>query len=371
MFFLVLFGVGVVALRLSQGNEPSLHAPSSVTESPGEIAKQEPIEAPLPLAKKTPNLRSRYCANAYNTTCSAPWPSIDPTGKVNPDVKGEIRALRLMRNLIRENPSWTSEQVQERLAEEIYTEDRRKGAEDAFKWVISSVQTFITDQEPGVFSPEEKARLLDRISQIHLELPPPASTYSDAADLITKNTAYYERTSKNLLRLRIGGAYLLNTTSWFNIVYTLSHEVAHSFDPCEAAHASILPKAYQELVSCFVSVGWVEKSRASCGPNEQISEVFADWVASQLLGHAISEFGKNYSATDRTNAAINAAHDLCDEPTGDTLNLLTHQDPEVRIGSVVGKSPTVLQALGCPSTSYQYCHFKTAWPSDFPQEQSK
>src|SRR5690606_28292980 len=103
-----------------------------------------------------------------------------------------------------------------------------------------------------------------RISQIILELPPPASIYSDAADLITKNTVYYERTAQNVLRLRMGGAYLLNTTSWFNLIYTFSHELAHAIDPCEVKQAGMHLNSYDQLIACFISAGWVEKNRSQC-----------------------------------------------------------------------------------------------------------
>lgn len=303
-----------------------------------------------------PDLQQKYCANSFEVTCNSSWPSTDPTGSVKPDVTGEVRALRIMRRLIRENPTWTAEQVQEVLAENIYTEERRVRVQNAFAWVVSAMRTFIDKQADASLSANEKAALLNQISRISLELPPPVSVYTDAADLITKSAVYYERTPRETLRLRMGGAYLLASTSWFNIVYTFAHEVAHAIDPCEAKHAGIWPRSYDGLVACFVKSGWVEQDRAECGPNEQVSEVFADWVASELIGYAIEEFGKDYSNVDRAKAAINAARDLCEQPIGDSLDFRLHQEPMVRIGSVLGLSPSLRKAVRCPAgKSANYC----------------
>ena len=266
-----------------------------------------------------------------------------------------------MRNLIRENPNWTSEQVQARLAQLIYTDSRRKRIEDAFRWVMKALRKYIENQPENVFTAAERQAILDRLAGITLEMPPPDSVYSDAADLITKNTVYYERTPQNTLRLRLGGAYLLNTTSWFNIVYTLSHEIAHAIAPCETNQAGITPKSYEKLLACFVSAGWVEPNRTECGPNEQISEVFADWIAAGIVGLAIEEAGKNYSPDELASAAINATRDLCEQPQSmERFNLNLHQSPKIRIGLIMGQNPVVRRALKCHSAPPdRYCDFES------------
>lgn len=357
----LLVAAGILAIGWVRWNQLNSKAPSPVVTaaspmvSPTELPSQSP-------PKKESGLHEAYCNNAHTATCKGAWPSRDPTGIVRADVTGEVRALRYMRNLIRENPSWTSEQVQERLAEIIYSEKRRQRVQEGFLWVITAFKKFINEQPESAFSLEEKQAIVERLSRLTLELPPPASVYADAADLITKNTVYYERTPSDELRLRMGGAYLLSTTSWYNIVFTFSHEIAHAIDPCEAKQAGIFPAAYQGLVDCFVEGGWVSAERSSCGPDEQISEVFADWVAAELVGRAIAENSHNYSAEQKTKAAINATRDLCEQaPAADLISLKFHQSPEFRVGTIMGENPMVREALSCPPRhKASYCHFRAA-----------
>lgn len=322
------------------------------------VAIAPPEDKPIRVATK-PSLNQSYCGDPFQATCNTSWPSADPTGYVRPDVTGEIRALRVMRRLMRENPTWTAEQVQESLGESIYTEERRARVQNAFAWVVSELRSFLESQTDAVLSEEEKANLIRQVGRISLELPPPVSVYADAADIITKNTVYYERTPRDTLRLRMGGAYLLTSSSWYNIVYTFAHEVAHSIDPCEAKYAGIWPRTYDKLISCFVDSGWVQKDRAECGPNEQISEVFADWIASELISRALGEFGKEYSSQDKTKSVINAVRDLCEQPVGESLDFRQHQEPDIRIGSILGKNPSVRAGLGCtPLKKHRYCRFE-------------
>lgn len=353
VFLCVAVGAGTVLYLKNHSVESiGMTLPELVLKSP-----EPSVEAAKPLSK--PDIHQRYCDDPYATTCYTSWPSEDPTGLVRPDMTGEVRALRVMRRLIRENPLWTSQQVQEVLAESIYTEERRARIQNAFAWVMAEMREFIQQQPVKIMSDQEKAALLKQVALISLELPPPISVYADAEDIITKNTVYYERTPRQSLRLRIGGAYLLTSSSWFNIVYTFAHEVAHAIDPCEVSYAGFKPKAYEKLIGCFVSAGWVDKDRTVCGPNEQISEVFADWVASELIGKAIKDFGKDYSLQNKAKSAINAVRDLCEQPAGESLDFKLHQQPNVRIGSIMGRSPTVLSALNCqPKKKIRYCRFE-------------
>lgn len=308
--------------------------------------------------KPEPSLKAKYCRNPYGTTCSTPWPSYDPTGKVQPDVTAEVLALRHLRDLIRKNPSWTSSQIEEELALKLYTPKRRAYIEDAFNWVTKNMALYIEQKSNGSFSPEERESLVRRISEIELEIPPPAQVYSDAPELLTKNTIYYERTADGRLRLRIGGAYLLNATSWYNLVFTFAHEVAHAIDPCETKHAHITPRAYEALVSCFVKVGWVQSDRAHCGQGEQISEVFADWMASEIAARAIKARGSQYTETEKVKAAINLSRDLCEQSTSpDSLSMMSHQNPRTRIESILGRNPSLRESLECGNESRRrrYC----------------
>ena len=289
-----------------------------------------------------------YCENPHGATCSTQWPSVDPTGKVQSDVTGEVLALRKLRDIIRKNPTWQSEQIDEELAQILYTPKRTALIRSAFDWVIKNMSDFILERPAEVLSQNEKTQILDRILKIKLEIPPPASVYQNAPDLLTKNTVYYERTSQGEMKLRIGGAYLLNATSWYNLVFTFAHEIAHSIDPCEMKFANLVPAIYEPLTKCFVKMAWVHPDFAHCKKGEQVSEVFSDWMATQMATRALIERGQEYSPKEKVQSAVNFARDLCEQSTSpDTLNTLFHQAPQVRVGSIIGQSPYVRGAIGC------------------------
>lgn len=332
---------------------------------PSAVEKSMPSEARIPekitednSAPVVPELVLAYCQDPYQSTCDQRWPSVDPSGQVRPDVSGEVRALRLMRKMVQKNPDWTADQVQENLAIMIYTDQRRERAFKVFEWAKSQILQWIAEKS-DVFNKIERQALIERIQSVTLNMPPPASEYAEAVDLITKNAVYYERTSTGELRLRVGGAYLMSTTSWYNMVFTFAHEIAHSIDPCEMKNFGLVPRSYQPLIQCFVERDWVEEDRRNCGSLEQVSEVFADWVASEIFSRALSQWSVDYSPEEKIKAAINSTRDLCEQSIeGQSLNLSYHQDPQTRIGQILGLRPQIQTILGCPdlqAKSFQYC----------------
>jgi hypothetical protein len=362
IFFLVMTVILFAVGRSFYQNSVSSNISAKTTESSVLEKKTNEDNAMDPLPAKTPKsqLQIQYCKYPLPTTCETQWPSVDPTGRVWSDVSGEVRALRKLRGIIHAHPDWTSEAVQVELTNNIYTVERREKVNEVFLWVQSTLMQYISDQPPHLFSDVEKQTLLTQLKKIKLELPPPISVYADAIDLVTKNTVYYERTQNGDLRLRVGGAYLINTTSWYNLIFTFAHELAHAIDPCEIQQINTLPSPYKGLISCFVNSGWVTKDKTQCGSDEHISEVFADWLAASIVGQSIATKGKSYSLTNKTRAAINAVRDLCEQFSGpDSLNLRSHQRPGVRIGSIVGRNPSVRKALQCKNDiPLNYCHFQ-------------
>ena len=357
---LLLLGIG---LHWSLKNRGPAAAASSLTATPLAASSRQSLsksEKPHREGTSGPRtLRGKYCENAHGTTCSTQWPSRDPTGRVLADAAGEVLALRQLRDLIRIHPTWSTAQIEERLAEKLYTPARKKLIQNAFDWVIKHLSEEISSRPATLLSDGEKRQLMERLARIQLEMPPPASVYADAPDLLTKNTVYYERTSSGELRLRVGGAYLINATSWYNLIFTFGHEISHSIDPCEARQAGIVPTIYQNLTQCFVSMGWVDSRHAACEKGEQVSEVFADWVATELAAKALEESGRSYSASEKTQSAINFARDLCAQTSSpDYLKSFTHQLPQVRIGSIIGQSPSVRKVLGCARPVVRgYCNW--------------
>ncbi len=217
-----------------------------------------------------------------------------------------------------------------------------------------------------MFSQHEKQTLKKRIYKVKLELPPPATVYSDEPDLFTKNDLYYERISSGSLRLRVGGAYLFTVQSWFNRVFTLAHELAHSIDPCELRNIHFSLPAYDRLSACLMSqkIISVTKNRSECAENDQLSETFADWIAVQITSKALKKFATEFDHEQILHAVTNSVKDLCEqEEFLNEMDNTLHPRPEIRIEKVFGLNPIIQEILGCqPSTSAEvYCDFN--WTS--------
>ncbi len=317
----------------------------------------------------------RLCDQLYKTVCQKRGVTHDPTGVVRPDMDGEIRALRTYEEIIHLHPDWTSEQVDEQLVKEIFTPTRRARVESAYQWVKRTMEEFINRQPHETFSAQEKKQLKARLRKTKLELPPPVSVYADEPDLFTKNDVFYERLANGDMRMRVGGAYLLSAKSWFNLVFTLAHEFAHSIDPCELRAADLSIPAYDRIYACFLQNGLIaaRKTRQECGENDQLSETFADWMAVQVVAEALSHFSTEFHGNQLANAATNSVRDLCEQGESPSeLNLDLHPSPEIRIDRIFGHNPRIREVLGCgpvtPSarapasaglidSSYEYCGF--------------
>lgn len=344
-FLIFAVVAGVAFLFLSQGQEPPRKLTTFSSPTVSEVGAPEQV---LSSPKQKVSLREKYCENPHGATCSSRWPSVDPTGRVLPDVTGEVLALRQLRRIIRSHPDWSTTQVDEDLAKKLYTPERIEVLEKVFESVLKEIFTFLQDLPPSVLSFQEKEALIEQVKRIRLETPPPAKVYFDAPDLFTKNTVYYERTSRGELRLRIGGAYLLSASSLYNLMFTLAHEVAHSIDPCEASYAKISPKIYQPLMGCFVRMGWVKREDVHCRKGEQVSEVFADWLATEITVRVLEKRALNYTSTQKVKSVINFSRDLCEQSSSpDRLHIYSHRAPQVRIGSIIGQSPFVRKVVGC------------------------
>ncbi len=261
------------------------------------------------------------------------------------------------------------------LVKEIFTPTRRARVESAYQWVKRTMEEFINRQPHETFSAQEKKQLKARLRKTKLELPPPVSVYADEPDLFTKNDVFYERLANGDMRMRVGGAYLLSAKSWFNLVFTLAHEFAHSIDPCELRAADLSIPAYDRIYACFLQNGLIaaRKTRQECGENDQLSETFADWMAVQVVAEALSHFSTEFHGNQLANAATNSVRDLCEQGESPSeLNLDLHPSPEIRIDRIFGHNPRIREVLGCgpvtPSarapasaglidSSYEYCGF--------------
>jgi hypothetical protein len=312
-----------------------------------------------PAAISRPPESPGVCQNFYRAICGKHGETRDPTGSLRPDIEGEVQSLRVYEEIIHEHPDWSSEQVDEELVRQVYTPKKRGRVEGAVHYVRHTIEKLI-EREPA-FSAAEKRALKARVHKIELQLPPPASVYADEPDLFTKNDVFYERTTDGKMRLRVGGAYLNTSKSWFNLLFTIAHEFGHSIDPCELRAAGIAIPAYDRLSSCLVRGGLVAvlKNRVECGENDQLSETFADWLAVRVTAEALRTYSTEFPRPQIVNAAVNSVRDLCEQDEGflDT-DLQYHPPPSVRIQGIFGSNPEIRELLGCgPLAGAAYCGF--------------
>lgn len=341
--------------RLTPWNALSLTSPLLSTASQLLNANDSSLSLVDPTTDLTLALR---CQDLYSWICHQKDETNDLTGTVNSDIVGEKQAAGIYQKLVKQHPDWTVETIDEVLVKEIYTDKRRARVKSAFQWTKQSLKEFFNKQEG--FSLREKTKIMALLNQVELQLPPPASIYNDEPDLFTKGEVYYERTQDGKLRLRVGGAYLLTVKSWFNLVFTLAHELAHAVDPCEIHHYNYSFSAYKKLTSCFIRNGMVEASRnrTECGAHDQLSESFADWIAAHVIANTLRFYSTEFSEDQILNAARNSIRDLCSQDDdASELDIELHPSPKVRIGKIFGQNPEVRYQLGCTEFT-SYCTFE-------------
>ncbi|MFL5811940.1 MAG: hypothetical protein ACJ763_00050 [Bdellovibrionia bacterium] len=299
------------------------------------------------------------CHELHKLICAQTGVTRDPTGSVRSDIDGEQMAIDLFSKIAQENPDFTPDQVNEKLAEEIYTPRNRNRIESAFRWVRHSIEKFIDSQPDSTFTHWEKRQLKHRLKQIELQLPPPISAYADEPDLITKNDVYYERLPDGKMRLRVGGAYFFTAKSWFNTVFTMAHELAHGIDPCEVRSARLAFPAYDRLSACFMQQKLVSlrKNRFECGANDELSETFADWVAVHVTAQTLRTYSTEFQAPALINSMVNSVRDLCEPPEAAQEPDGYHPPAAVRIDKIFGRNPQIREVLGCEPNTMTYCSF--------------
>ncbi len=316
------------------------------------------------------------CQRFYQSTCYKKVEIQDPTGTVRSDIEGEKATLRIYQEILEQHRNWSEQEIDEAFIHQIYTPEQNERIRAAYSWVQNSIVHFIDQQPSSIFSKTEKTILKTRLQKTKLQLPPPGSLYMDEPDLLTKNEAHYQRlSSSSEMRLRVGGAYVYIAKSWFNLVATLAHELSHSIDPCELRIANVWIPAYQRLTQCFLENNLIalHKNRFECGSHDQLSEVFADWMAAQIITETLAFYATEFDRHQILNAARNSVRDLCD-PEDDHLefDLEFHPSPKIRIQNIVGEHPKLRTLLGCSagpdprSKTKRYCMLTPLDQPDLP-----
>jgi len=299
-----------------------------------------------------------FCEDLYYAICSQKGETRDPTGAVFPELEGEIQALRIYEEVIRQHPDWAIELIDETMAKRIYTPKPRAKLQSAFQWVNQVLRVMIESQPDSVFSPREKRVLKHRIQEVKLQIPPPAALYADEPDMLTKNDVFYERLADGRTRMRVGGAFVFTSKSWFNMVFTFAHEMGHVIDPCETRSAGLAFPAYDRLTACFLRQGLIETGgqRRECAENDQLSEVFADWIAVRVTERLLREFASEFKGKQLLGAVTNSVRDLCEQDTGLLEeDLAEHPTAKVRIEKIFGLNPKLRKILNCPELTTEYC----------------
>jgi hypothetical protein len=311
-----------------------------------------------------PGHSGRSCSLLHEEICSGKLFRKDPTGIVRDDRDGELAASDLYDKIIAKHPDWDGDQVDDVLVRRIYTPERRQKVARAFTWVRKRIERLIDHEPVSTFSFREKRLLKHRLRAVQLQLPPPAKIYADEPDLLTTDDIYYERLFDGSMRLRIGGAYLLGAQSYYNLVFTMGHELAHSIDPCEMRVARLSFPAYDHLTACFMEthVITMRKTRLECGHDDQLSEAFADWIAVQVTAEALNAVQSQYTPEQLFAAAANSVRDLCEDPGEDPdllPDLSLHPAPTTRIERIFGNNPKIRKLLSCqdPPANPVYCDF--------------
>lgn len=304
------------------------------------------------------------CDRLYELVCTKHGATRDPSGSVQPGAYGEIEALHIYEDIIGTHADWSLDQVDEELARQIYTPKRVNRIQFAHRTVLHAIDTILDHESKSSFTAHEKKILKKRLHATELQLPPPASNYQDEPDLFTKNDVFYERTSDGKMRMRVGGAYLLSAKSWFNLIFTIAHELGHSIDPCEVRAEGLAFPAYDRLSACFVHHNLVamRKDRTECGNNDQLSETFADWLAVQVTAEVLKNFATEFKGQQILNAVVNSVRDLCDDEF-EEADMEFHPSPQVRIDRIFGKNPAIRELLGCgvPESGRKYCGFDSTF----------
>jgi hypothetical protein len=263
----------------------------------------------------------------------------DPTGEVWLDSESEA-AIREIQSAQKD---WIAS---------VFSEKRKSRIMEIERWVKAELSRWIEEQP--AFLPRDRRELLSRIQATRLDFPSPQLGYPNEPELLLSSQATYERLesdSQSPRRLRFGGAYVLGTSSRFNLVFTIAHELAHAIDPCELRSTGWAIPAFDRLGACFITAGLAAtpRSRVECRRNDQLSEAFADWVAVRISSRALRQWGSEYPEPQRWAAVGNSIRDLCEEDhlVGESE---THPSPRVRIEKILGTDPEIRTYLGCAAS---------------------
>lgn len=372
-------------------SSPSSPFPSRSLPAP---QKRELASQSLQQKKSTPVLSP--CNAPYQFICEGQSHLEDPTGTLETEITGEQAAQRLLEKIRRDHPQWSEATLQEKLSDTIFNPTQHQRIQKAFAWVKREMLQFFAQQPDSVLSFAEKEKLKSFLRDTTLEIPPPAHVYQDQLELLMSDDVFYEKTEQGRRLLRVGGGYVLIYQSWFNLIFTLAHELAHSVDICEIKDDGLSFPAFDRLNACFIEQQLIALTpqRRECVAHDHLAEVFADWIAVQITSRALQTFKQEHPQAPLENAIRNSVRDLCSrthyehqEGRGEKLEISAqgehpssslenekhtpeesefHPTAEVRVEKLFAQHPIIRALLGCQAPPRDSQASFCTWSSPLP-----
>ncbi|MCM0606375.1 MAG: hypothetical protein KA715_09825 [Xanthomonadaceae bacterium] len=314
------------------------------------VVNAEPSPSPKPnFASSSEHLKHPpfECRKLYDEICYKPNKK-DPTGRSALTPESEAKVLRMFEELVRAHPQETPDKIDERLVKKIYTKERTQTLHRLFtrtKQLLVKMILKLTgkNQEAGDFY---RARL----DKIKLELPPPATLYSDERAILTGDDALFYEVGDVPSKIRIGGALVSTIDSQFNLIQTLAHELAHALSPCSISKSNISWAFYTRALKCL---GYTkEKVLIECSHPGKMNEIIADWFAAGVVAEIIHDEMNSFNYDEKRAAIKNSVRDLCDYGTDTTPDpkhdwSKAHPSGIERINGIFAQNPRIQSTLQC------------------------
>ncbi|MBL7715103.1 MAG: hypothetical protein JNL01_06505 [Bdellovibrionales bacterium] len=329
-----------------------------------------------PAGKTRKDPRPVDCRELFASVCETRGKIHDPTGSVDEDSFAELESHRRYEELAAAHPNESVSKITARFIEDSYTRTKKRRMKQALRWTKKTMEKLIRDEPDTSLSKLDRKRMVREIHRVELGWPDPDELTPDQKEILHRPLAHYIRT-RDSLQIILGGGYVRSTTSWFNLVFTLAHEIAHAIDPCEqkkkgwVADTSLV---YPRLNRCFAVTGLLveqniygpqpKASTQECGRTDQRPEVFADWLAGRVTALALKEFSQEFDNRQLEASVKNAVRDLCTPGPEDPHDLAAnapdeHPSQRIRIELLFARNPMIREVLSCepqPPTE-RYCAF--------------
>lgn len=248
-----------------------------------------------------------------------------------------------------------------------------------------------------VSSEENRKKLIAKIDSIKLSTKACRSNKAVESEFINAHYTPYLR------EIQLCEGLFNSSSSLFSIIGVLSHELAHSIDPCSISNSTpnsriLYTKTNQaemdieypikNIISClrsydsiaagpfivksntnlYINYSYCESDDLEYEREEQIGESFSDWAGLNILFEFMDQHEKAGHKLNWKNGIMNIFKPFC-LPAHERLhvsndNLISHPATDNRINRLLLPHPVVQNKLGCEAgqTQAKYCDPKTYVP---------